>query len=131
MPLLLLILRALISPLALAAAALAPPLMPDGADPTIVLAGGNYYYSHTTGTNVTLWKSATIAGLWGAVPHVVWTPPAPGPASKEIWAPELVPLGQHCFIYFAADDGDEKNHGMFALESKTSEPLDGFDFKGK
>ena len=55
--------------------------------------------------------------------HIVWTTPPIGPTSDEAWAPELHLLDGRWYIYFAADDGENKNHRMFVLAGKTSDPL--------
>ncbi|RZK46122.1 MAG: glycosyl hydrolase family 43, partial [Hymenobacter sp.] len=81
---------------ALGAAAQAPaartftnPLRADGPDPWVIRRGEYYYYTNTTGRNLTLWKSKTLEGVQTAPAAVAWTPPAAGPNSTQIWAPEL------------------------------------------
>jgi len=41
---------------------------------------------------------------------------------KNVWAPELHLLNGKWYIYYAADDGQNANHRMWALESQTSDP---------
>ena len=58
--------------------------------------------------------------------------PATGPYSKDIWAPELHYLQNKWYIYFAADDGDNKNHRIYVLENSSPDPLTtNWVFKGK
>jgi GH43 family beta-xylosidase len=106
---------------------------PSGADPWVIRhADGHYYMTVTTGDNVTLWRSATLTGLWAGERKVVWTPPAAGPKSRNIWAPELHRLDGKWYVYYAADDGDNANHRMYVLENPSADPFRGaFTDKGK
>src|SRR4051794_10323168 len=81
------------------------PLLPSGADPQSIYRDGWYYYTHTTGRNLTLWRTRSIARLSEAESRVVWAPPAGASYSRDIWAPELHYLGRKWYLYFAADDG--------------------------
>lgn len=103
----------------------ANPLLPAGADPWSVYHGGHYYYMHTTGRNLTLWRTRDLSGLATAERRVVWTPPATGPYSREIWAPEIHFLDGRWYIYFAADDGRNPNHRMWVLENQSADPMQG------
>jgi len=108
------------------------PLLPSGADPWSIYKDGFYYYTHTTGRNLTLWKTTSLDQLQNAPHRVVWTPPATGPNSRDIWAPELHYLGGKWYIYFAADDGDNKTHRLWVLENASPDPLEGtWTLKGK
>ena len=120
-----------------AAAALPPgtftnPLLPAGADPAVVARNGFYYYTQTTGRNLTLWKTRDLTDLANAEKKVVWTPPADGPYSKEIWAPELHFVRGRWYLYFAADAGRNETHRLWVLENSAADPLDGdWVMKGK
>lgn len=39
------------------------PLLPAGADPWCIYKNGYYYYTNTTGNNITIWKTKSIATL--------------------------------------------------------------------
>ena len=54
------------------------PLLSSGADPWCIYKNGFYYYTNSTGRNITLWKTKSIAGLKTAEKKVVFTPPATG-----------------------------------------------------
>src|ERR1051326_5261319 len=84
---------------------LSNPLLPSGPDPWVIFHDGFYYHTHTTGRDVTLWKTADIGKLGTAEKKVIWIPPSTGPNSREIWAPELHFLAGKWYLYFAADDG--------------------------
>lgn len=108
------------------------PVLPAGADPYVIQRDGYYYYTQTTGTNITLWKTRDIGALASATKRVVWTPPESGPYSRHIWAPELHLLGDRWYLYFAADDGSNEHHRIFVLENGTRDPLSGdWTLKGK
>lgn len=108
------------------------PLLPSGPDPWCIQKGGYYYYTNTTGRNITIWKTKNIANLATAEKKIVWTPPAKGIYSKEIWAPEIHFLHNKWYIYFAADSGQNVDHRLFVLENKSADPLEGeWKMKGK
>ena len=108
------------------------PLLPSGADPWCIYKDGYYYYTNTTGRNITIWKTKNIADLADAEKKVVWTPPATGPYSKEIWAPEIHYLQGKWYTYFAADSGNNFNHRLYVLENSSNDPLKGeWKMKGK
>jgi GH43 family beta-xylosidase len=108
------------------------PLLPAGADPWCIYKDGFYYYTHTTGKNITLWKTSSIADLKTAERKIVFTPPASGPYSKEIWAPEIHFLRDKWYVYFAADSGNNNDHRLWVLENSSRDPLKGeWVMKGK
>lgn len=108
------------------------PLLRSGADPWAITKDGFYFYMHTTGDNLTIWKTRNLADLKRAEKRVVWTPPATGPYSKDIWAPELHFLRGRWYIYFAADAGRNESHRLWVLENASPDPLRGeWVMKGK
>jgi GH43 family beta-xylosidase len=108
------------------------PLLPSGADPWSIYRDGFYYYMHTTGVNLTVWKTRSLADLRTAKKKIVWTPPQTGPYSKDIWAPELHYLQGKWYIYFAADAGSNESHRLWVLENGSRDPLQGkWVMKGK
>jgi GH43 family beta-xylosidase len=115
-----------------AAATFTNPLLPSGADPAVIQRDGFYYYMQTTGSNLTIWKTRDITDLRNAEKKIVWTPPATGPYSKEVWAPELHFLQGKWYIYFAADEGSNEKHRLWVLENGAADPLQGtWEMKGK
>jgi hypothetical protein len=79
------------------------PLLPSGPDPWVEYKDGYYYFMRTTATNLTIWKTRSMAELGSAEQKVVWTPPSTGPYSHDIWAPEIHFLRERWYIYVAAD----------------------------
>ena len=61
---------------------------------------------------------------------VVWRAPDEGPYSQEVWAPELHFVGGKWRIYFAASDGQNKNHLAYVLSAKTDDPLGEYELSG-
>jgi GH43 family beta-xylosidase len=104
------------------------PLQVNGPDPWITRRGGQYYYTNTTGQNITLWKSKTLAGVKTEPGAVVWTPPTTGPHSTQIWAPELHFLSGKWYLYYTATDrakaGDDTRY-VFVLENASPDPTTG------
>jgi len=111
------------------------PLLPTGPDPWVEYKDGFYYYMNTTGKNLTVWKTRNMADL--ASPEktekkVVWTPPASGPYSHDIWAPEIHFLQGKWYIYFAADAEKNQTHRIWVIENPLPDPLQGeWTLKGK
>jgi GH43 family beta-xylosidase len=101
------------------------PVLDSGADPWVYKDGNDYYVTFTTGNNVTLIKTKKMSELKNGAKKVVWTPPATGFNSKEIWAPELHKINGIWYIYYAASDGNNENHKMWVLENTATDPLQG------
>jgi hypothetical protein len=59
------------------------PLLPGGPDPWVVWWKGFYYYSNSSGTNLTLRKTADITDLRHADQKAVWTPEPGHPWSNQ------------------------------------------------
>ncbi|HEY1212181.1 MAG TPA: glycoside hydrolase family 43 protein [Bryobacteraceae bacterium] len=108
------------------------PLKDSGADPWVFTWNGTYYYTNTTGRDLTIWKTRDMTGLRAAEKKVVWTPEPDQPWSKDIWAPELYRWNDKWYIYFAADAGQNASHRIFVIENSSADPMDGeWTFKGK
>lgn len=108
------------------------PLLPSGPDPYSYYKDGYYYYTHTMGRNVTIWKTKNLADLATAEKKVIFTPPAGTSYSRDLWAPEILFLRGKWYAYFAADDGKNINHRMYAVENSSPDPMQGeWVFKGK
>ena len=108
------------------------PVFAAGADPWITQKDGFYYYTNTSGTRLVLRKAKNLSDLKTSEQKTIWTPPAGTSYSKEIWAPELHFIQGKWYMYFAADDGSNKNHRMYVVENSSPEPMEGtWEFKGK
>lgn len=108
------------------------PLLPSGPDPYSFYKDGYYYYTHTLGNRIGIWKTNNLADLKNAPYKTIFTPP-PGTAySKDLWAPEILFLRGKWYAYFAADNGSNKNHRLYVLENSNVDPMAGeWILKGK
>ncbi|WP_263383112.1 glycoside hydrolase family 43 protein [Granulicella arctica] len=108
------------------------PLLDDGPDPWVVGWKGFYYYLNSTGSNLTLRKTADITDLRHAQKKAVWTPEPNHPWSKDLWAPELHRWDNKWYIYFAADAGQNADHRIYVVENDSDDPIEGtWIMKGK
>lgn len=115
-----------------AAASFANPIIAGGADPWIAWHDGYYYLTHTTGGDVRIRSATKLTGpngIGAATPEIVFRPK--GTHRSNVWAPELHFLQGKAYLYFAADDGTNANHRMFAAESVATGPDFSFVSKGK
>ena len=103
----------------------ANPLLSSGPDPWILKKDNNYYYTQTLGNRIALWKTAKVSELKNSSPQTIWTAPATGPNSKNVWAPEIHFINNKWYAYYAADDGNNANHRMYVLENTSADPLAG------
>lgn len=78
--------------------------------------------------SIAIYESDSLATMGRR--HVVWRAPQTGPFSREVWAPELHFLDGRWHIYFAADDGQNKNHLAYVLAAKTADPLGEYELHG-
>ncbi len=108
------------------------PVLASGADPWVVQHGDWYYVTHTTGNSLRLYRTKAMSALSQAEVKTVWNPPATGPNAREIWAPEIHFINNRWYCYYAADDGENKNHRIWVLENTSADPFTGtWTDKGK
>ena len=130
--LLLIVILALQTVLLAAPGTFTNPVLPAGADPWVLQKDGVYYYMHSKGFNLTLWRTKSIPDLRQAERRVIWRPPASGPYAKELWAPEIHFFQGKWYIYFAADAGQNSGHRIWVLENASPDPMQGeWVMKGK
>ena len=108
------------------------PLLSSGPDPYTTYHDGHYFYTSTQGNKLVLRKVKNLANLSDAETKTIWTPPTGTMYSHDIWAPEVHFIDEKWYVYFAADDGDNRNHRMYVVENTSANPFEGvFEFKGK
>lgn len=109
------------------------PAVPAGsADPSVVHANGHYYYCRSLGDRgLGVARAERLQDIGQAEMVTVFQPEDGTPWSREIWAPELQYVRGRWVIYFAASDGDNRNHRMYVLEALTDDPQGEYAFKGK
>lgn len=103
------------------------PILPN-ADPFITLhpANGKYLLLATTGHNITIWSGNGIPTSANN-PKVVFTPLD---GLEQLWSPTIWQIAGKWWIYFTAQQPG-KQHGIFALESDTADPLGTYTFRGQ
>lgn len=104
------------------------PLLMSGPDPWVTREGDYYFYMHTLGDRLAIWKTRDITDLRNAEQKTIWTPPASGPNTQSIWAPELHRIDGKWYVYYtaAASGHDDDDHrGVFVLENEADDPLQG------
>ncbi len=108
------------------------PLLNSGPDPWAIRRDGVYYYTHTLGNRIALWKTPKLSELSAVQPTTVWTAPASGPNSRNIWAPELHFLDGNqgagrWYLYYTAGatSGDLGTQRLFVLENPSPDPTQG------
>jgi GH43 family beta-xylosidase len=108
------------------------PILNSGADPWIIYHNGWYYYTNSSGSKLILRKAKNLDSLKTSEQKIIWTPPTGTNYSRELWAPEIHYINQKWYIYFAADDGSNKNHRIYVIENSSDDPMnDRWEFKGK
>jgi GH43 family beta-xylosidase len=104
---------------------------PSGADPWVTSHGSLLYYTQTTGKDVRLWVAEDLGGLIDAAPVVLWDPYKDHKLNlRNMWAPEIHQIGESWYLYVSADDGHNKNHRMYVLESSEG-PAGPYEFRGR
>ncbi len=99
------------------------------ADPWITQDQGRYLACFSEGNSAISVRASDRLTVVGPG-QIVWTAPWNGPASKEVWAPELHSINGRWYIYFAASDGENKNHRAWVLESAGSNPFGPYSLHG-
>ena len=102
------------------------PVLSSGPDPWIIQQGTNYYYTHTLGNRIALWKTTKVTELRNAIPQMVWNAPASGANSRNVWAPELHFINNKWYLYYTAgSSSDLSTQRTFVLENASADPLSG------
>lgn len=97
----------------------------NGADPWVAQRAGSYYYMHTLGNRLAIWKTDKMSVLREKNPVNVYAPP-PGQAnSANLWAPELHWLDNAWYIYYTAGAGHDSTQRSWVLENKNEDPTRG------
>ncbi|HEX2533812.1 MAG TPA: glycoside hydrolase family 43 protein [Chitinophagaceae bacterium] len=100
------------------------PLLSSGPDPWILRKDSFYYYTHTLGNRISLWKTREVSLLRTVTPVPVWNAPATGPNVHNVWAPELHYLDGKWYLYYTAGaTPDHSTQRLFVLENSSADPL--------
>lgn len=103
------------------------PLLTSGPDPYVVKKDSFYYYTHTVGDLIQVWRTKTMSELKNAYTRVIWNKPATGPNSQNVWAPELYFFDGKWYAYYTAGSAvnDLSTQRMFVLENMSTDPMTG------
>ncbi len=106
------------------------PIAEQGQDPWVTLHQRSFYYCYAKSNSIRIKRSARLHLITEGEPTVVWTTPKLGPFSQNIWAPEMHRIDGRWYIYFAADDGDNRHHRMYVLRSEGDDPPGPYELVG-
>ncbi|TQL04262.1 GH43 family beta-xylosidase [Cellulomonas sp. SLBN-39] len=114
------------------------PIVLQRADPWVLRHEGRYWFtaSHPDYDRIVLRVADRLEDLQAAPETTIWQPPAAGPTSRLVWAPELHRVDGRWYVYFAAAPDEEGradapgaaptfNHRVFVLENASPDPLTG------
>ena len=102
------------------------PILSSGPDPWIIKQGTAYYYMHTLGNRIAIWKTNKVTALNSATAVDVWIAPATGPNSKNVWAPEMHFINNKWYTYYTAgSSADLATQRTFVLENSSADPQAG------
>lgn len=96
----------------------------NGADPWVYQKDGIYYYLHTMGNSVRLWKTDAMSKLVSAQAVTVFTPTGQA-NSRNVWAPEIFFLDNKWYIYYTAGNGEDRTQRTWVLENSNADPTTG------
>lgn len=112
-----------------AAEAWVNPILPQRADPHVMLHKDGYYYFTATVPEydrIELRRAKSLGGLADAKAEVVWKKHARGPMSHHVWAPEIHFINDKWYLYFAAGRAEAIwDIRMYVLENSSANPLEG------
>ncbi len=97
----------------------------NGADPSVYQKDGFYYYTHTTGTNIRIWKTKALTTLAATTPQTIYTPSSGAQNSQNVWAPELFFLQGKWYMYYTAGNGIDESQRTWVLENNNTDPTQG------
>jgi GH43 family beta-xylosidase len=102
------------------------PLLSSGPDPWIIKKDNNYYYTHTLGNRIAIWKTTKVSNLKEASSTTIWTAPSSGPNAKNVWAPEIHFIDNKWYAYYTAgSNADFSTQRTFVLENSSADPTSG------
>lgn len=99
-----------------------PVIDQQGADPWIWEQNGMYYYTKTTGDNVTILRSRNLSDIAAGEKKVVFDT---NDELASFWAPEIYYLDDVWYVYFAAVPFGSEVHRMYVLVNENEDPFEG------
>lgn len=109
-----------------------PPILPTiktfvnpvitGADPWVTRKDGFYYYTHTLGNRVAIWKTTAMSKLGLINNTQIYMPAGGAPNSANVWAPEIHFLDNKWYVYYTAGAGPDSTQRTWVLENSNADP---------
>lgn len=96
-----------------------------GADPWVAQKDSFYYYLHTLGNRVAIWKTRSMTKLNSATVTTVFSATPGTPNGNNVWAPELHFLDGKWYIYYTAGSGPDATQRTWVLENGNADPTTG------
>src|SRR5207248_2107848 len=102
-----------------------------GQDPWVVPFEGSLLLVQSTrnDSRISVMRFADLARMHDYEETVIWAPGRRAEHGRQIWAPELHRVGWRWYVYYAASDGENKNHRTYVLEA--DDPLGPYHELGK
>jgi GH43 family beta-xylosidase len=94
----------------------------NGADPWVTKKDSFYYYTHTSGNRIAIWKTKAMSKLATVNSTTVFSPLAGTPNAANIWAPEIHFLDNKWYIYYTAGSGPDITQRTWVLENSNADP---------
>lgn len=102
------------------------PILSSGPDPWVIQKDSFYYYTHTLGDKIKIWRTKAMSRLNTATEQVIWNRPVAGQNSNNVWAPEMHYLDGKWYTYYTAGaTTDHSTQRTFVLENSSPDPLTG------
>ena len=105
------------------------PIIPQRADPHVMLHTDGWYYFTATAPEydrIELRRARTLGELSTAEVKVVWRKHPSGPMGAHIWAPEIHYIAGKWYVYFTAGRSENKwDIRLYVLENPSVNPLEG------
>jgi GH43 family beta-xylosidase len=96
-----------------------------GSDPWIIKKDSFYYYQHTVGNRILIWKTKAVSKLGAVTGTEIFKAPAGAANAENVWAPELHFLDGKWYVYYTAGSGADVTQRTWVLENSNADPLTG------
>lgn len=96
-----------------------------GSDPWVIKKDNFYYYHHTVGNKIILWKTNAVSKLGSITGTEIFKAPAGAANAENVWAPELHFLDGKWYVYYTAGAGTDATQRTWVLENSNADPTIG------
>src|SRR5207244_9042135 len=88
-----------------------------GQDPWVVPCEGSLLLIQSAVHDTQIWihRFPDLARMHDTERTVIWTPGRRSDHARQLWAPELHRIGWRWYVYYAASDGENRNHRTYVL----------------